>query len=83
LKGQQADPKANLNVLETRKLLNTVIKMGIGVVPSVDGWSGYNSRQSKKLFSSLPHPDPFRGPPSIQRKGYCGLYPQGYIQYWD
>jgi hypothetical protein len=29
------DLKANLDVLETRKLPNTVIKMGIGGVPSV------------------------------------------------
>jgi hypothetical protein len=28
-------PKANLDVLDTRKLPNTVIKMGIGIAPSV------------------------------------------------
>jgi hypothetical protein len=81
-------PKANLGVLETRKLPNTDQNGNRGSSISVisrplDGWSGYDSRQSQKLFSSPAHPDPLRGPSSVQCKGYCGFCPQGYIQCWD
>jgi hypothetical protein len=52
--------------------------VGIAIGNGLDD-RGFGVRVSKvlRIFSSLPRPDWFCGPPSLLSNGYCGLFPDG------